>query len=275
MTNRESWKKFAKRQAAWEKKYQKRFLAVIRKNNKAFLDKLVNLDQAKVLVDMTILPISYRQTMIDLYKQASIPQAKDVYNETRAKAYKFTGMGRDELWIADVIHYLETNGLDQLTQSIADTQKKIIIKIIQKGIDEGLSYDQIVKEISTNPVWVSNAMRIARTESARAMNYGHMVGAAALNFMSDKVWISAMDRRTRGADGKDHYDHYHMNEQRVGYNDPFNDPKANVKLMFPGDPNAPAGATINCRCRVIFEPVRSDGKLIPKQPSLPQLTTLI
>lgn len=275
MTNRESWKKFAKRQAAWERKYQKRFLAVIRKNNKAFTEKLVNLDQAKVLVDMTILPITYRQTMIDLYKGAAIPQAKDSYNETRAKAVKFTGIGRDELWISDVVHYLETNGLDLLTQSIADTQKKIIIRIIQKGIDEGLSYEQIVKEISSNPVWVSNAMRIARTESVRAMNYGHMVGAAALNFMSDKVWIAARDRRTRGADGKGHYDHYHMNEQRVGYNEAFTDPRSNAKLMFPGDPNAPAGDTINCRCRVTFEPIRSNGKLIPKQPSLPQLTNLL
>lgn len=275
MTNREAWKKFAKRQAAWEKKYSKRFLAIIRRNNKAFVEKLVNVEQAKALVDMTILPITYRQTMIDLYKGAAIPQAKDVYNETRAKAVKFTGIGRDELWISDVVYYLETNGLDLLTQSIADTQKKILIKLIQQGVDEGLSYDQIVKNILSNPVWVSNAMRIARTESNRAMNYGHMVGAAALNFMSDKVWIAARDMRTRGTKPKDKADHFHMNEQRVGYNDPFTDPRSQVKLMFPGDPNAPAADTINCRCRVIFEPIRSDGKLIPKKPSLPQLTTLI
>lgn len=270
------WLKHAKRQTMYEKRYARRFLAVLRANVKEFTDRLTNLEQANVVADIVVTPVTFRDTYLDLYKEVAIPQASSTYNDTKRKAVKFTGIGRDDLWISQVVHYLETNGLEMLTQSVSDTQKKVLLLLIQKGVDEGKSYDEIVKDILTNDIWVTNARRIARTETNRAMNYGHMLGAASLNFQTDKVWISAQDRRTRGADSEDKFDHFHMNEQRVGYDSPFTDPRSGTKLMFPSDPHAPAGATINCRCRVIFEPKRtSDGRLIAKQPSIPQLSVTV
>ncbi|CAB4140123.1 Phage head morphogenesis domain containing protein [uncultured Caudovirales phage] len=272
MTNREQWLSFARKQKIFEKRYARRFLAVIREGNKAFAD--ARLDASRL--DVLITPLSYRELYLNLYKEAAIPAAKSSYNETRRKAVKFTGLGRDELWISEVVRYIETNGLEMLTQSVSDTHKKILLKLLQQGIDDGLSYEETVRLIINNRVWVANAMRIARTESVRAMNYGHMVGAAALQFETDKVWISARDARTRGADGEDQFDHYHMNEQRVGYNDPFFDARRKEPIMFPGDPHASSGNTINCRCRVIFEPKRdANGRLIPKMPQLPRLSATL
>jgi uncharacterized protein with gpF-like domain len=268
MTRREAQKKYNKRQAYWERVFKPKFLKVMKANNKHFTDNVRSFDSYQTVLDRTILPVSFRDLMLELYKKASIPQAKEVYNDTRRRAMKAFDI--QDLWLSNVIEYLEKEGLDLLTQSIADTQKKRLILIIEKGIEEGLSYDQIVKLIQSSDIWVRNAERIARTETGRAMNYGHMVGAAALPFMTNKVWSAALDRRTRNVE--DHFDHYHMNGQTVGYDQPFVEPKTGELIMFPCDPKASPGNTVNCRCRVYFEPIRdANGRTIPKLPTIPQL----
>ena len=76
----------------------------------------------------------------------------------------------------------------------------------------------------------------------------------------DKVWISALDARTRQApDSK--FDHYDMNQKRVPLDKPFN--VSGEKLMFPGDPKGSGGNVINCRCSVAQVVRRDkDGNII-------------
>jgi hypothetical protein len=68
----------------------------------------------------------------------------------------------------------------------------------------------------------------------------------------DKVWISALDERTR--QGK--FNHLEMNQKRVPLDKPFN--VSGEKLMFPGDPKGSAGNVVNCRCSVA-QVVRRDA----------------
>ena len=56
----------------------------------------------------------------------------------------------------------------------------------------------------------------------------------------ERTWAATMDKRTRDT-------HWDMNGQVRGMNIPFDSPSG-AKLLFPGDPTAPAAEVINCRC---------------------------
>jgi uncharacterized protein with gpF-like domain len=66
----------------------------------------------------------------------------------------------------------------------------------------------------------------------------------------------------------DFYDHWNMDGQIVAYNEPFvSADKVGRPIVVdaPGDPTAPKGFTINCRCAVGFIPKRdANGQLITK-----------
>jgi hypothetical protein len=88
---------------------------------------------------------------------------------------------------------------------------------------------------------------IAKTEALRSLNGaaeeatrqaidGGQLEADAV----EKVWIATSDGRTRDS-------HKAMNGQAVRFNGSFVSPSG-ARLAYPGDPNAPAEETVNCRC---------------------------
>jgi uncharacterized protein with gpF-like domain len=142
--------------------------------------------------------------------------------------------------------------------------------IVTKGINEGLSIEEIVKLLKSDEQLSYSAFRarrIARTEVMRASNIGAMKGAEAHDFEVDKQWISARDSRTRRIP-EDTFDHVALDGVIVGYDEPFTSVGKEgqpVSAMQPGDITAPAGFTINCRCAVGFIPKRDrNGRLILK-----------
>lgn len=89
--------------------------------------------------------------------------------------------------------------------------------------------------------WKTRADRIARTESTAANNN------AALQALQDedwasKEWIATLDSRTRPS-------HAALHGQRVGIGDPF--VVDGYEMQHPGDPSAPLGAVVNCRCALV------------------------
>lgn len=93
---------------------------------------------------------------------------------------------------------------------------------------------------------------IARTEGLAAVSEARDEAMAQLvdaaGFEPDqvrRVWVATDDARTR-----DH--HAEMDGQSVGMDEPFISGLGN-KLMFPGDPSAPAEERIHCRCSVVYE----------------------
>lgn len=95
---------------------------------------------------------------------------------------------------------------------------------------------------------------IARTEALRSAHQGteEMYGQAIENgtLESDRlvrVWLTAKDERVRGS-------HSAMGGQQRKVGEPFVSGNG-YKLMFPGDPSAPASETIQCRCviRTVFK----------------------
>ena len=89
----------------------------------------------------------------------------------------------------------------------------------------------------------SRARTIARTEIGRARNAGRVQGMkdAGIEYYE---WSSASDIHSREG-------HALMNGQVRAIGKPFKNPVTGALLDSPGDPDAPASETINCRCTLV------------------------
>jgi uncharacterized protein with gpF-like domain len=126
----------------------------------------------------------------------------------------------------------------------------------------------IVKNLQSTGLIEARANVIARTEIVRAANVGHSVAAKSFPYEVNKKWSAAKDHRVR-------HSHVFINGHMVDENDYFEVPvyKGDKKIgtepmLYPGDANASAGNTINCRCRVLYEAKRDTaGNLIMRNPA--------
>lgn len=211
----------------------------------------------------------YQEMFKDTFRQF----ARMTYNSL--KGQKFVGMGVNDQWTQIVNEWLATNGL-QMVVTISGNSRDLLLKIvndaIQEGVEQGLGEAEVSRMIQARlnderyTFTRFRAARIARTETNRAANFGHMEGAKSAPYLVMKEWISARDNRTRRL-GRDQFDHWHLDGTMVDFEEPFtsNSEFGIVQAQYPGDVNAPAGFTINCRCRVAFEGKRdANGRLIRK-----------
>lgn len=144
-------------------------------------------------------------------------------------------------------NFLVNNEGSRIT-TVRQSYIQYLTQIMTKGIEEGKTMSMIstdmTKLIKSRNFYRWQALRIARTETTAASNYAATVSSSVSGVLMDKVWISALDERTR--EGK--FNHLEMNQKRVPLDKPFN--VSDEKLMFPGDPKGSAGNVINCRCSV-------------------------
>ena len=162
-----------------------------------------------------------------------------------------------------LIRFLLDNEGSRIT-TVRQSYIQYLTQIMTKGIEEGKTISIIASDmtklIKSRNFYRWQALRIARTETTAASNYAATVSSSVSGVLMDKVWISALDARTRQApDSK--FDHYDMNQTRVPLDKPFN--VSGEKLMFPGDPKGSGGNVINCRCSVAQVVRRDkDGNII-------------
>jgi hypothetical protein len=232
--------------------------------------------QDPAAVDFQVWDTKLMEIYRQLYTEAFTLAANSTYNSLIKLTRKFTGMGRAETWLLYVQDWLRQHGL-QMVVTITGNSRALYLRIaneaIQEGLDQGLSAEDVTKLIVERlqdegyTYARYRARRIARTETNRATNEGHMQGARALPFEVTKVWISAKDNRTR-REPRDEWDHWVLDGAVVDYDIPFKARSRNgqeIEVRMAGDVEAPAGFTINCRCRVAFEGKRDqNGNLIMK-----------
>jgi uncharacterized protein with gpF-like domain len=262
---KKSWLQFARLTHKLELQYRPKIIAIIKDYRKDFINDLQNHGQHQAIANLQKQQSANLPILIQtIYKSAGLTGAKITADEIKASVkQKAAGFGRNEQWIRDVINYLKTHLLD-LVQNITETMRQDIVKILQKGIDEQLSIDEIVRNLQSAGLIEARANVIARTEIVRAANVGHSVAARSFPYEVNKKWSAAMDHRTR-------HSHVFINAHMVDENDFFKVPdyKGDTPLgtfsqmLYPGDAEAPAAQTINCRCRVIYVPKRDTaGNLI-------------
>ena len=135
---------------------------------------------------------------------------------------------------------------------ISDNTKDLIHGIVQRGMRDGLSNDDLVKQLLEGKKDFNKvrATMIVRTETHSAANKATESAVKSTGYPHDKVWRSTMDDRVRGMGLKDRYNHVLANGQKrplEGFFDVSGD-----KLEFPGDPNGHAGNIVNCRCVLTY-----------------------
>jgi hypothetical protein len=199
-----------------------------------------------------------------LYKTVSLNQANDLYKSLITEK-RFNALSID--WMADIIEFLDSYMLNEVIRPMTARTMERMLRTIASGIATGQSYDMMLKDLEETEIDKIRARLIARTEVNRAVNYGHHLGSKSLPFDTAKKWSSARDNRTRGAEGDDKADHYHMNDASPNKEGLFVDPRSGALMEFPGDSAHGAGAVdiCNCRCGVMYVPQRDKrGNLISK-----------
>lgn len=169
----------------------------------------------------------------------------------------------------NITRWLIDNGAQRI-KTVRSSYISYIKELIARGLAEDKTISQIAtdmqKLIKSRRFYRWQSLRIARTETTTAANYAASIVGENAGVIMDKVWISALDVRTRRKP-EDKFDHYDMNQVRTPLKDTFN--VSGEKLLYPGDPKASVGNIVNCRC-TIAQVVRRDssGNIIRVQPNL-------
>ncbi|MBL6275330.1 hypothetical protein JMF97_04040 [Micromonospora fiedleri] len=149
-------------------------------------------------------------------------------------------------------------------QGVPDSAWTQVTAAVAELSAEGASIPRIrdaIEQLLGELAWEDRAVTIARTETIGAYNAGTLTAwltsARALDEKLDKVWVSTHDTRTR----RDHRD---ADGQRVALDGVFM--VGGVPLRFPGDPAAPPGQVVNCRCTMIEVEAGEPLPAIPKHP---------
>ena len=238
-----------------ERKYLPAIYKAIRKQFFEFADKI----EAGQSID-SLLPIQDIASVIrTLYVDAGVTFARYQERELQAVIKRFNP---NDKWVNEINEYFRLNLLNKAVLPISETTRAIVLKLIQRAQDEGWGVDKLVSYIRKETAELSRyrARMIVRTESGRAANLGKWIAAREFTYLTDKVWVSAGDRRVRPQPDfrPDSANHIELNGMKAGLDETFIN-----GLLFPGDPNGPANEVINCRCTIIFKTVKDiDGRPI-------------
>ena len=121
----------------------------------------------------------------------------------------------------------------------------------------GLSVDEVTENINRKmPIVfsVSRARAVARTEMHNAFEAGNRMAVDQSTLPRVKIWLASEDERTRQG-------HSEIDGESVPLNQNFSVPLYDhegsllekTEMVGPGDPSAPAGQVINCRCTLLYE----------------------
>jgi hypothetical protein len=187
---------------------------------------------------------------IEVYKKVGIKEAFREFDlltgNNKARRYA----GEIEVlagWTAE----LEGIVLDELIPAIGavlTTSQEIFIKTVNEWLlTEGGNLqnvaDALRAKFRTLQPW--RAWNIARTETLSAMNYGSELGARQTGYEFNKTWLQVQRKGMRDV-------HTYLHGQTIPNNQLFLS-GSGALLRFPGDPKAPAGDRVNCRCTIIRE----------------------
>ena len=241
-----------------EKHFTKKILKALREQYNQFLeaykvgdkDALIKISSSGIRGVLKELYLDSRHWGSLVYSQ--LPKAP--------KTQKRAPMGFNEEFIQWIKNYFESDIL-QICEGITNTTRDIIQTVLKNATDEGRNLNWIVDKLTTESEELTRnrARLIARTETVTASNRASYFAGAKTGLLMKKEWLSARDNRVR-------LDHQMVNGSRIDMEDYFT--VGDSKMLLPGARTqenglpTPAKEVCNCRCGVVYIPVRVNGALV-------------
>lgn len=165
---------------------------------------------------------------------------------------------QDEFW-RELNTWMTTWKVRKVT-GIQRVSKRLLSKVIQKGMNEGLSHREIAKNLRrTGRISTPfRARTIALTETHTVAVRSVDAAVKSTRIEMEKEWLPNIDRRTRP-------DHVDMDGKRVGQDAVFL--VGGMPMKYPGDPAGGGDQTIRCRCALLYFPVKRMDRLKPHRPT--------
>lgn len=136
----------------------------------------------------------------------------------------------------------------RIAQVTAKT-RDLVRTVLTEAASQVWSLPRTIRELRGVLLDRKRATLIARTETTRAANAGHEIGAQTTLLTLNKVWIATADARTRDA----HLAMLHAKPvPREGF---FS--VGGIPMKYPGDPAGGAANVCNCRCVVSYVPANN------------------
>lgn len=263
MTQDQYRKRWIRRHGKYEKQAYKIFIGALRDmaNNIPF-DTLTE-SNYDIVVSTSIKIEDLQKAYFDVYNSVGKQEGIFVGNNINKQIKEWTTNAFLSEWDKRLLSWLFENSSYRIV-TVQNDYIDFIRLFLTNGINEGKTIQELAKElqlfINKRNFYRYQALRIARTETTAAANYAATVSAGISGVVTDKIWISSQDARTRRPP-KSPYNHFVMNGVKVGKDEPFN--VSGQELMFPGDPKGAAGNVINCRCSSAIVPRRDkNGRII-------------
>ena len=179
----------------------------------------------------------------DIFSAKTLPTVTNVFESFGEAAAESLGVAfnlRDPGLAQDI---LERD--NRLRGTVETTWNKVQEAIID-GEAAGESIDGIAKRIGRvfDQAKGYRSRVIARTETIGAANAGALAGARQSGVVEKKVWLAALDHRTRST-------HVTADGQKVDVDGTFL--VGAHRMAHPGDPAGGASEVVNCRCTMLFE----------------------
>ena len=174
-------------------------------------------------------------------------------NEELARVYRLANQDRP-LDLVFGSRVLEREMIAKMISEITTTTANHIAEIVEAGLTDGLSVDEIASEIEgATPFTRQRARLIGRTEATRSVNAASVEAYKIANLEGlsvQKEWLTSNDDKVRPEQEGDNpmYDHVVLDGQRQNPEMPF------VSGLFEGQGPGQfgvAGMDCNCRCTVI------------------------
>lgn len=205
------------------------------------------------------------QAYLDMLWQA---QVEGVFSTFIGATYDSAALGlaHDVLGHADLPDGVGVPGLsdDSTASFVRNTANKMkgvsdelwqeISASLAEGVENGESIDQLAERVkAAAAVTTPRALTVARTTVVNASNAGSFAQATLLatDDAMKKQWVATEDLRTRD-------DHRLADGQTVPLMGKFT--VGGWLMDHPGDPDAPAGEVINCRCTLVYD-LNEDGPI--------------
>ena len=226
---------------------ERKFRPVLREYLKGQRDRLIERLQpvnTRVFRRKNLIDDSIRLDLeVRIGKEAFLPVMATLVEQAGGDAMELVGSSFPFNMSAAVVSWID-NKADVFLNQINETTVDRLKREFEISLEANETRLQLISRIEDvyGEIGRGRANTIARTEVHGLTQFGTFQGYKQAN-LDIKIWVSVLDKNTRGDNPNDDADHIAMDGEEVPINMPFSN-----GLMYPGENGAPAAEVINCRC---------------------------